>query len=65
MEVIKKEVLKSLPSSPGVYLLKDKKGRLLYIGKGKKSKNPAPFLSYPERSKGPETSDSLFNARDM
>ena len=35
MEVIKKEVLKSLPSSPGVYLLKDKKGRLLYIGKAK------------------------------
>ena len=35
MEVIKKEVLKSLPSSSGVYLLKDKKGRLLYIGKAK------------------------------
>ena len=35
MEVIKKEVLESLPSSPGVYLLKDKKGRSLYIGKAK------------------------------
>ncbi|MGH7909513.1 MAG: excinuclease ABC subunit UvrC [Thermodesulfobacteriota bacterium] len=35
MEIIKKEVLESLPSSPGVYLLKDKKGRSLYIGKAK------------------------------
>jgi len=38
MEVIKKEVLESLPSSPGVYLLKDKKGRSLYIGKAKNLK---------------------------
>jgi excinuclease ABC subunit C len=35
MEVIRKELLESLPSSPGVYLLKDKKGRSLYIGKAK------------------------------
>lgn len=39
MEVIKKEVLESLPSSPGVYLLKDKKGRSLYIGKAKNLRN--------------------------
>jgi len=38
MEVIKKEVLESLPTSPGVYLLKDKKGRSLYIGKAKNLK---------------------------
>ena len=38
MEVIKKKVLESLPSSPGVYLLKDKKGRSLYIGKAKNLK---------------------------
>jgi excinuclease ABC subunit C len=35
MEVIKKEALETLPGSPGVYLLKDKKGRSLYIGKAK------------------------------
>ncbi len=35
MDVIKKELLESLPSSPGVYLLKDRKGRSLYIGKAK------------------------------
>ncbi len=39
MKVIKKEVLEFLPSSPGVYLLKDKKGRSLYIGKAKNLRN--------------------------
>ncbi|MCG6917527.1 MAG: excinuclease ABC subunit UvrC [Deltaproteobacteria bacterium] len=30
-----KEKLESLPSSPGVYLFKDPKGKILYVGKGK------------------------------
>jgi excinuclease ABC subunit C len=30
-----KEKLESLPSSPGVYLFKDSKGKILYVGKGK------------------------------
>jgi excinuclease ABC subunit C len=39
MGFIKKEVLELLPSSFGVYLLKDKKGRSLYIGKAKNLRN--------------------------
>ncbi|MGH7890283.1 MAG: excinuclease ABC subunit UvrC, partial [Thermodesulfobacteriota bacterium] len=35
MESKIKEVLYSLPSSPGVYLLKDKRGKTIYIGKAK------------------------------
>ena len=31
--------LKSLPDSPGVYLFKDKRGKIIYIGKAKKLKN--------------------------
>ena len=30
-----KEVLASMPEAPGVYLMKDAKGRVLYIGKAK------------------------------
>lgn len=30
-----KEKLDSLPSSPGIYLMKDSKGTILYVGKGK------------------------------
>jgi excinuclease ABC subunit C len=34
-----RSVLKSLPDSPGVYLMKDAQGRVLYIGKAKSLKN--------------------------
>ena len=27
--------LDNLPSSPGVYLMKDSRGKILYVGKGK------------------------------
>ena len=33
-----KEKLKKLPSSPGVYLMKDSQGRIIYVGKSKKLK---------------------------
>jgi excinuclease ABC subunit C len=33
------ELLKSLPTDPGVYFLKDKKGKTIYIGKAKNLKN--------------------------
>ncbi|MGH7808381.1 MAG: excinuclease ABC subunit UvrC [Thermodesulfobacteriota bacterium] len=35
MELLLKEVLDSLPESPGVYMLKDKGGKTTYIGKAK------------------------------
>lgn len=34
-----RSVLKSLPDTPGVYLMKDAQGRVLYIGKAKSLKN--------------------------
>lgn len=34
-----KSVLRSLPDTPGVYLMKDAQGRVLYIGKAKSLKN--------------------------
>lgn len=39
MELILKEVLDSLPESPGVYLLKDNRGKTTYIGKAKNLRN--------------------------
>ena len=30
-----KEKLKTLPMSPGVYLMKDKDGKIIYVGKSK------------------------------
>lgn len=34
-----KEILKSLPDLPGVYLMKDKSGKIIYVGKAKVLKN--------------------------
>lgn len=34
-----KDVLKNLPDLPGVYLMKDKSGRIIYVGKAKVLKN--------------------------
>lgn len=34
-----KDILKNLPDSPGVYLMKDKSGRIIYVGKAKVLKN--------------------------
>jgi excinuclease ABC subunit C len=39
MSLIKEEVLKSLPASTGVYLMKDSNGRAIYIGKAKNLKS--------------------------
>ena len=43
MEVLTPKELKdkvlSLPFSPGVYLMKDKTGTIIYVGKAKKLKN--------------------------
>lgn len=33
------EILKNLPDSPGVYFMKDKSGRIIYVGKAKVLKN--------------------------
>lgn len=33
------ELLKSIPSDPGVYFMKDKRGKIIYIGKAKNLKN--------------------------
>src|SRR4051794_8282213 len=34
-----KEKVKKIPSSPGVYLMKDSQGRIIYVGKSKNLKN--------------------------
>jgi len=49
-----KKILKSLPTSPGVYLMKDKKGQVLYVGKAKVLKNRVKhyFQNTPNHSIG-------------
>ncbi|WP_400245751.1 UvrB/UvrC motif-containing protein [Niallia sp. JL1B1071] len=44
-----KEKIKNLPASPGVYLMKDSSGQIIYVGKSKKLKNRV--SSYFQHSK--------------
>ncbi len=39
-----KEQLKKLPERPGVYLMKDKNGNIIYVGKSKILKRFKPWL---------------------
>jgi len=49
-----KKILKSLPNCPGVYLMKDKDGKVLYVGKAKVLKNRVKhyFQNTPNHSIG-------------
>ena len=37
--MVDKELLKNLPGDPGVYIMKDKTGKVIYVGKAKVLKN--------------------------
>jgi excinuclease ABC subunit C len=37
--MISKEFLKSLPENPGIYIMKNKEGKIIYVGKAKNLKN--------------------------
>ena len=44
-----KTILKNLPMKPGVYLMKDEHGKIIYVGKAKKPAQPRPQLFQFER----------------
>lgn len=48
---LKDEILKKIPASPGIYLMKDKNNQILYIGKAKNLKNRV--RSYFQKSEAP------------
>ena len=45
--------LKSLPTKPGVYLFKDRQGKVLYVGKAKILRNR--IRSYFQKSRNPDS----------
>ena len=50
-----KEKVLSLPLSPGVYLMKDKAGTIIYVGKAKKLKNRVSQYFQDSASHSPKT----------
>ncbi|NLY18810.1 MAG: excinuclease ABC subunit UvrC [Clostridiaceae bacterium] len=50
-----KEILQNLPDSPGVYLMKDKTGKIIYVGKAKILKNRVRQYFQNTEEKDPKT----------
>lgn len=57
-----KEKVRSIPQSPGVYLLKDSKGRSIYIGKAKNLRSR--IQSYLNEGEGVQRPQVLYLMRD-
>ena len=63
---IDKEKVKSIPQSTGVYLLKDAKGRTIYIGKAKNLRSRVQsYLGKGENDQRPQIANLVIDAVDV
>lgn len=60
-----KEKLDSLPSNPGVYLLKDRKGKVLYIGKALSLKKRVKSYFLPQAKFSPRISSLVYQIKNV
>lgn len=56
-----KEKLKQLPQKPGVYLMEDSLGRIIYVGKAKSLKNRVSQYFYNQRDREPKVAEMIEN----
>ena len=61
--IINKKLLKNIPKNPGIYFFKDKKDKILYIGKAKNLKNRV--CSYFVKSNNVKNNIMLSKAVDV
>ena len=59
------EKVKLFPTAPGVYLMKDDQGRVLYVGKAKNLRNRAGHYFTKAAAEDARTSDLVFTAADI
>ncbi|WP_410768515.1 GIY-YIG nuclease family protein [Fontibacillus sp. BL9] len=60
-----KDKLKSLPSSPGVYLMKDSGGGIIYVGKSKNLKQRVQSYFYNAKGHSNKTKRLVNNIKDL
>src|SRR5262245_7576202 len=59
------EKVKSFPTTPGVYLMKDAEGRVLYVGKAKSLRNRASHYFTKAAAEDPRTADLVKHVADI
>ncbi len=60
-----KETIKDLPDSPGVYIMKDKKGEIIYIGKASSLKKRVSSYFYASRKPSPKSDVLISHVNDI
>ncbi len=60
-----REQARQLPDRPGVYLLKDERGRVLYVGKARSLRNRVPTYFTAQALADPRTKDLVPLVRDI
>ncbi|MDF2883268.1 MAG: putative endonuclease [Clostridiaceae bacterium] len=60
-----KEKIKTLPSSPGVYLMRDSLGNIIYVGKSKNLKNRVSSYFQKSKTKPPKVVKLVKNLKDF
>jgi len=59
------EKIASLPDAPGIYIMKDITGRVIYIGKAKSIRNRVPSYFQSPTTFSPRTFSLISNVRDL
>jgi excinuclease ABC subunit C len=60
-----KEKVKNLPLSPGVYLMKDSLGEIIYVGKSKSLKNRVGSYFQNSKNRAPKIEKLVMNLKDF
>ncbi|AIQ64536.1 hypothetical protein PSTEL_16960 [Paenibacillus stellifer] len=60
-----KDIAASLPQSPGVYLMKDSLGHVIYVGKSKNLKKRVQSYFYNNKSHSPKVKKLVQHVRDL
>lgn len=60
-----KEKIQTLPHSPGVYLMKDSKGNIIYVGKSKNLKNRVSSYFYHSKNHSKKVERLVKNIKDI
>ena len=60
-----KNILENIPGSPGVYLMKDKSGKIIYVGKAKVLKHRVRQYFQNTEDKDPKTRTLVSRINDI